>query len=97
VPFLTGNNPRDNIEGNKPLCGFLIAIDRKGNAGLAKDAFGIMRLLQKLARILAVKPLFEKFVRWADIPAMVEHFVKWLHLVPLFSLLFGAVSGKSKR
>jgi hypothetical protein len=51
-----GHDAWHNIERNQPFFGIVVTIDRKGNAGTAKEFFGIARLLLQMRAVLFGEP-----------------------------------------
>src|SRR3546814_9328422 len=55
-PFTRRDDARDDIEGDQPLVGFILAIDVEGDAGGAEKGLGLLRLALDARRILAADP-----------------------------------------
>ena len=75
-PFLAGHDARHDIERYQPFRRFLLSIDGEGDAGLAKDALGILHLLHQPGGVLLLKPVVIGGVRPSRTGGFRKHFVK---------------------
>jgi hypothetical protein len=81
APFRAGDDPRHDVEGDKPLGRLLLAIDGKGDAGLAEDAFGVAHLLGQSRRVLGVQPVIIRRVRSSQPGIFRAHLVERNHRI----------------
>src|SRR3546814_3402335 len=56
-PFTRRDDARDDVEGDQPLVGFILAIDVERDAGGAEKSFGLLCLALDARRILAAEPV----------------------------------------
>src|SRR3546814_19266847 len=55
-PFTRRDDARDDVEGDQPLVGFILAIDVERDAGGAEKSFGLLCLALAARSILAAEP-----------------------------------------
>ena len=65
-PFAIRDDARDDIEGDEPLFGLGAAIDVEGDAGQAKDLFGLALFGPQSFGIFTVEPVIEGLIRLSE-------------------------------
>ena len=75
-PFLGRHDPRDHVEGDQPLLGFGIAIDREGDADPAEQQLGFLAAIFQRVRRRLLQPAGELLVGRAEVAAEAVHLVE---------------------
>ena len=76
APFIAGDNAWHDVEGDQPLGSFLLAIDGKGDAGLAEDALGVLHFLGEPGRVLFLQPAIVSLIWSSQSAGFRNHFVE---------------------
>src|SRR5882757_1381397 len=79
-PFVTRNDPGNDVERDQALGCLFFAIHGERNARLAENAFRVARLLREIHRILRIQPLLEQVIRRANAVTGCQHLIEWLHV-----------------
>ena len=75
-PFLGRHDPRDHVEGDQPLLGFGVAIDREGDADPAEQQFRLLpSIFQGVGRRL-LQPAGELLIGRAEVASGAVHFIE---------------------
>ena len=75
-PFLAGHDPRDHVEGDQPLLGFGVAIDREGDADAAEQQLGFLAAIFERLRRRLLQPAGQFLIGRAKVPAGNVHFIE---------------------
>ena len=94
-PLAGRYHPRDDIEGDEPLCRLFAAIDVKGNPGAAKKGLGGGGFSVQSRLVFCLQPLMILVIGIADIACLPVHFIKnilcFLHLTTVEDLCCSAI------
>ena len=75
-PFLRRHDPRDHVEGDQPLLGFGVAIDREGDADPAEQQFRLLAAIFEGVRRRLLQPAGELLIGRAEVAAGAIHFIE---------------------
>ena len=75
VPFVRGNDARDDVERDQPLGALLLAVDRERDADAVERPFGLLALLRDAIGRRPLEPAGERPVVRPDRPVRGAHFI----------------------
>ncbi len=66
APFSGGEDARNDVEGDEPFGGLVVAIDREGDALAAEDRLGLLQRPLDVLRAQGLEPLLDAGIGLAD-------------------------------